>query len=74
MAVAAYTTDLTVIVDMDGTTGTAEEPATVWTAGRSPINDDTDFTIEGTNHASLTFNATGKGAVVVTGGTRTWTS
>ena len=74
MAVAAYTTDLTVIVDMDGTTGTAAEPATVWTAGRSPINDDTDFTIEGTNHASLTFNATGKGGVVVTGGTRTWTS
>ena len=74
MAVAAYTTDLTVIVDMDGTTGTAAEPDTVWIAGRSPINDDTDFTIQGALHASLTFNAVGKGGVVVTGGSRTWTS
>lgn len=74
MAVASYTTDLTDIADMDTTGGTAVEPASLYTAGRSPAEDDTDFPIQGTVHGSLTFNATGKGGMFVPGTSWTHTS
>ena len=74
MAVAAYTTDLTDIADLDTTGGTAVEPNSLYTAGRSPIEDDEDFPIQGTVHASLTQNATGKGGILVPGNSWTYTS
>jgi len=74
MAVAAYTTDLTDIADLDTTGGTAVEPSSLYTAGRSPIEDDEDFPIQGTVHASLTFNTTGKGGILVPGTSWTYTS
>ena len=45
------------------------EPASVWTAGRSPEEADTDFPIQGTVHASLTMNTTGKAGILVPGET-----
>ncbi len=74
MAVAAYTTDLTDIADMDTTGGTAVEPATLYAAGRSPIEDDEDMPIQGTLHASLTFNTVGDGGVLVPGTSWTYTA
>jgi len=74
MAVASYTTDLTLIADMDTVGGTAVEPNTLYTAGRSPIEDDEDFPIQGTVHASLTQNATGKGGILVPGTSWTYSS
>ena len=74
MAAPTYATDLTTIVDYDGTTGTASEPATGWTAGRSPTNSDTDFPIQSSTHASLTMNTTGDAGLVTTGSSFTWTS
>ena len=74
MAVATYTTDLTDIADLDTTGGTAVEPASLYTAGRSPVEDDEDFPIQGTVHASLTQNATGKGGIFVPGTPWTHTS
>jgi len=74
MAAPAYTTDLTTIVDYDGTSGTAAEPSTGWVAGRSPANNDTDFPIQSSTHASLTMNTTGKAGLLTTGSTFTWTS
>ncbi len=71
---ATYTTDLTVIADMDSSGGTAVEPGSVWTSGRSPIEDDTDFPIQGTVHGSLTFNSTGKGGLLIPGNSWTHTS
>ena len=67
MAVAAYTTDLQDIADLDSSGGTAVEPASLWTAGRSPEEADTDFPIQGTVHASLTMNTTGKAGILVPG-------
>ena len=64
---ATYTTDLTVIVDLDTVGGTAVEPSTLYTGGRSPIEDDTDFPIQGTVHASLTLNAVAHGGILVPG-------
>jgi len=67
MAAPAYTTDLTTIVDFDGTPSspTVAEPSTGWTAGRSPVVD-TDFPIQSTNHCSLVMNATGKAGALCT--------
>lgn len=76
MAAPSYTTDLTTIVDFDGTPSspTVAEPTTGWTAGRSPTTD-TDFPIQSTNHASLTMNTTGKAGILCTNAsTFTWTS
>ena len=74
MAVAAYTTDLTDIADLDTTGGTAVEPAALYNAGRSPAEDDTDFPVQGTVHASLTMNTTGKAGILVPGTSWTHTS
>jgi hypothetical protein len=74
VAVPAYTTDLTDLADLDTTGGTAVEPASLWLAGRSPAEDDTDFPIQGTVHASLTMNTTGKAGVLVPGNAFTWVS
>jgi hypothetical protein len=74
MATPAYTTDLTDLVDLDTTGGTAVEPSSGWIAGRSPDEADTDFPIQGTVHASLTMNTTGKCGILVPGSTFTWTS
>lgn len=74
MAVPAYTTDLVDIADLDTTGGAAVEPASLYTAGRSPEETDTDFAIQGTVHASLTMNTTGKAGVLVPGDTFTHTS
>jgi hypothetical protein len=73
MTVAAYTTDLLDIADMDSSGGTAVEPTTLWLAGRSPDEGDTDFPIQGTVHCSLTMNTTGKAGVLVPGNTG-WSS
>ena len=76
MAAPTYATDLTTIVDFDGTPSspTVSEPSSTWTAGRSPTTD-TDFPIQSTNHASLTMNTTGKAGILCTNGsTGTWTS
>ena len=73
MAVAEYTTDLQDIADLDSTGGTAVEPASLWIAGRSPEEADTDFPIQGTIHASLTMNTTGKAGILVPGET-VWSS
>ncbi len=71
---ATYTTDLTTLVDFDGTVLSVEEPTTGYTAGRSPVNDDTDFAIQGSSHGSLTQNATGLGGMLATGSSFSWTS
>ena len=64
---ASYETDLVDIADLDSSGGTAVEPASLWTAGRSPDEADTDFPIQGTLHASLTMNTTGKAGIFVPG-------
>lgn len=72
----SYTNDLTTIVDFDGTPSSpsVSEPASVWTAGRSPVVD-TDFPIQSTNHASLTMNTTGKAGIFCDNGASfSWTS
>ena len=74
MAVPSYTTDLIDIADLDSSGGTAVEPSTLYTAGRSPIEDDTDFPIQGTVHASLTLNAVGNGGILVPGDTFTYSA
>jgi hypothetical protein len=74
MTTPSYGTDLTDLVDLDTTGGTAVEPASVWLAGRSPDEADTDFPIQGSVHASLTMNTTGKAGILVPGSTFTWTS
>jgi hypothetical protein len=74
MAVPAYTTDLTDLVDLDTTGGAAVEPSSLYTAGRNAAEDTTDFPIQGSVHASLTMNATGKAGVLVPGSAFTWTS
>ncbi len=71
MAVPSYTTDLTDIADLDSTGGTAVEPDTLYSGGRSPVEDDTDFPIQGSVHASLTLNAVAKGGILVPG--NSWT-
>jgi len=73
MAVPSYTTDLTIIVDFDGTPSspTVAEPASGWTAGRTP-SIGTDFPIQGSNHAMLTMNTTGKAGVLCTNAS-SWT-
>jgi len=65
MAAPTYATDLTTIVDFDVTplSPSVSEPSTGWTSGRSPTTD-TDFPIQGTYHASLTMNTTGKAGVL----------
>jgi hypothetical protein len=76
VAAPTYTTDLTTIVDFDGTptSPTVSEPSTGWVAGRSPVVD-TDFTIQGANHASLTMNTTGKAGILCDNGASfSWTS
>lgn len=73
MAVAAYTTDLADIADFDTTGGTAVEPASLWTSGRSPAEDDGDNPIQGTVHGSLVMNTTGKAGMLVPGET-VWAS
>jgi len=76
MATPTYTTDLTTIVDFDGTPSSPSvaEPSTGWTAGRSPVVD-TDYPIQNTNHASLTMNTTGKAGILCTNGSSfSWTS
>lgn len=74
MAIASYATDLTTIIDYDGINGASTEPTVGWVAGRSPENADTDFPIQGTTHASLTMNTTGKAGLLTTGSTFTWQS
>lgn len=73
MAVASYTTDLLDIADLDTTGGTAVEPGSLWTAGRGAEEADGDNPIQGTVHASLTMNTTGKAGVFVPGETG-WSS
>ncbi len=73
MAVPAYTTDLKDIADLDITGGTALQPGSIYTVGRSPAEDAEDYPIQGTVHASLTVNATGKACVLVPGET-VWSS
>ena len=76
MAAPSYATDLTTVVDFDGTPSSPSvaEPASTWTAGRSPTTD-TDFPIQSSNHASLTMNTTGKAGILCTNGsTGTWSS
>lgn len=76
MAAPSYTTDLTTIVDFDGTPSspTVSEPSSVWTAGRTPVVD-TDFPIQSSNHASLTMNTTGKAGVLCSNASSfSWTS
>ncbi len=74
MAAPSYATDLVDIADLDSSGGTAVEPVTLYTAGRSPIEDDEDMPIQGTVHASLTFNATGNGGVLVPGNSFTYSA
>ncbi len=74
MAVPAYTTDLVDIADLETSGGTAVEPLSLYTAGRSPIEDDEDMPIQGTYHASLTFNTTGSGGLFVPGDTFTYSA
>jgi hypothetical protein len=76
LAAPTYATDLTTIVDFDGTPSSPSvaEPGSTWLAGRSPATD-TDFPIQSTTHASLTMNTTGKAGILCTNGTTgTWTS
>lgn len=74
MAVAVYLTDLIDIADMDTTGGTAVEPGSLWTAGRSPEEADTDYPIQGTVHTTLVMNTTGKAGVMIDGVVHTWSS
>jgi len=73
MAVPSYTTDLTTIVDFDGTPSspTVAEPASGWIAGRTP-SIGTDYPIQSSNHAMITMNAIGKAGVLCTNAS-SWT-
>jgi hypothetical protein len=77
MAAPTYATDLTTMVDFDGTPAspTVAEASAPWADGRSPVADDTDFPIQSSTHASLTMNTTGKAGILATNvAAFTWTS
>ena len=77
MAAPTYATDLTTMVDFDGTPSspTVAEPTGGWTAGRNPTASDTDFPIQSSTHCSLVMNTTGKaGAICDNVSSFTWSS
>ncbi len=74
MALPNYDTDLTVLFDFDSIVPNVMEPSTKYVDGRSPIEDDVDNPIQGTNHGSETMNNIGMAGMLAEGNTFTWTA
>ena len=73
MAVAAYTNDLNLLSDFEGTIPTLSE-FTNYTAGRGQAAS-TDYPIQGSTHIDVVANSTGQASVSVDNGSNiTWTS